>query len=98
VAILAAMLLAVGGSFLIRWPHMPVDPRTIAGAMFYVCDSWMLDSLEGLSSLSKDERDKALKHMGLRYEFGQLTGTSGRDRVGIDDMGKEPGVGLKYAF
>jgi len=89
VAILALMVVAVAASFLIRWPHMPVDPRTVAGALFYVCDSWMLDGLEGVSAMGKGERDGALRRMGLRYAFGEMTGIRGKERVGIDDLGKD---------
>lgn len=89
IAILGFMILVVAGSFLIKWPHMPVDPRTIAGALFYVCDSWMLESLEGLASADKEERDQALKRMSLQYSFGDMFGVSGQERVGIDDLGKE---------
>lgn len=91
VAILALMMVMVAASFLIRWPHMPVDPRTIAGALFYVCDSWMLDGLEGMAAVGKSERDKALERMGLRYAFGEMSGIRGKERVGVDDLGKDGG-------
>ncbi|KAI1636214.1 hypothetical protein F4809DRAFT_663063 [Biscogniauxia mediterranea] len=75
------MILVVACSFFVRWPHrMPVDPSTIAGAMYYVCDSYMLDSLSGLSVLEKKERDRRVNAMGLRYEFGEMRGVSGRER------------------
>ena len=89
VAVLALMIAVVSASFLIRWPHMPVDPRTIAGALFYVCDSWMLDGLEGLAAVDKSNRDKALRGMGFQYTFGQISGIRGKERVGIDDLGKD---------
>ncbi|KAK4188295.1 hypothetical protein QBC35DRAFT_382965 [Podospora australis] len=86
VGILSIMWLVVVGSFFVRWPHMPVDPSTIAGSMYYVCDSWMLWSVEGLSMLSKKERDRKVIGMGLRFRFGNIVGLSGRKRVGVDGL------------
>jgi hypothetical protein len=84
IAVLGLMILVVAGSFLIKWPHMPVDPRTIAGALFYVSDSWMLGSLEGLSGAGKRDRDHIVSGMGARYNFGYKHGMSGREMVAID--------------
>lgn len=86
VGILSIMWLVVVGSFFVSWPHMPVDPSTIAGAVYYVCDSWMLWSMEGLSTLPKEERDRRVAEWGLKYEFGDITGLSGRSRVGVDGL------------
>src|SRR6266566_2205139 len=33
-AILCLMVLTLAASFFVRWPMLPVDPRSIAGAMF----------------------------------------------------------------
>ncbi|EAQ87616.1 hypothetical protein CHGG_04235 [Chaetomium globosum CBS 148.51] len=74
VGILSLMWLVVVGTFFVRWPHMPVDPSTIAGAMYYVCDSWMLGSMEGLSRLESEERDKRIAELGLRFQFGDIVG------------------------
>ncbi|KAI0598657.1 hypothetical protein F4775DRAFT_553791 [Biscogniauxia sp. FL1348] len=85
VGIICVMILVVACSFLVRWPRrMPVDPSTIAGAMYYVCDSHMLESFSGMSVLEKKERDRRVNAMGLRYEFGEMRGASGKERVGVD--------------
>lgn len=84
VGILGLMWLVVAASFRVGWPHMPVDPSTIAGAMYYVCDSWMLWSLEGSSVLEEKERDRRIAEMGLRFQFGNIVGLSGRRRIGVD--------------
>ncbi|KAI2616253.1 hypothetical protein GGR54DRAFT_649523 [Hypoxylon sp. NC1633] len=84
VGILCVMVLVVVGSFFVMWPHMPVDPSTIAGAMYYVCDSWMLSRLEGLSTSRRRDRDWLVNEMGLRYEFGEIRGASGIVRIGVD--------------
>lgn len=84
VGILGIMVLVVLGSFFLTWPHMPVDPSTIAGAMYYVCDSWMLGRFEGLSTMKRRDRDWRVNEMGLRYEFGEIRGVSGIVRIGVD--------------
>ncbi|KAB5577822.1 hypothetical protein GE09DRAFT_1280312 [Coniochaeta sp. 2T2.1] len=84
VGVLCIMWLVVVGSFFIRWPHMPVDPTTVAGSMYYVCDSWMLYSFEGLSTLKKRDRDWKVGEMGLKYEYGDIQGVSGLRRYGVD--------------
>lgn len=84
VGILSLMWLVVVGTFFVSWPHMPVDPSTIAGAMYYVCDSWMLGGMEGLSKLDSEERDKQIAELGLRFRFGDIVGLSGRKRIGVD--------------
>ena len=38
-AILGAMVVVLGASMCISWPHMPVDPRTVAGMVYYVTAS-----------------------------------------------------------
>jgi len=82
--ILCLMWLALVGSFFLTWPYLPADPTTIAGAMFYVCDSRMLRSFEGLSPLEKEDRDARVEEMGLRFRFGNMMGSSGRRRLGVD--------------
>ncbi|KAI1088704.1 hypothetical protein F5B19DRAFT_470214 [Rostrohypoxylon terebratum] len=84
VGILCIMVLVVVGSFFVPWPHMPVDPSTIAGAMYYVCDSWMLGRFEGLSMMKRQDRDWHVNEMNLRYEFGEIRGASGIVRIGVD--------------
>ena len=84
VGILGAMLLVVLASFFIKWPHMPADVTTIAGTMYYVFDSGMLWSFEGLGPAPPKERDWRISEMGSQYSFGEMTGVSGMQRVGVD--------------
>ncbi|KAI0130685.1 hypothetical protein F4814DRAFT_139214 [Daldinia grandis] len=35
VGILTVMIAVVGGSFFMTWPHMPIDPSTIVGEVYY---------------------------------------------------------------
>ncbi|ORY56864.1 uncharacterized protein BCR38DRAFT_304169, partial [Pseudomassariella vexata] len=74
VGIICVMVLVVIASFYVKWPHMPVNPSTIAGAVYYVCDSWMLERFEGVSILKRKERDERVEGMGLRYGFGDMRG------------------------
>ncbi|KAI1456518.1 hypothetical protein F4805DRAFT_226957 [Annulohypoxylon moriforme] len=84
IGILCIMVLVVVGSFFIKWPHMPVDPSTIAGAMYYVCDSWMLARFEGLSAMKRRDRDWHVNETNLKYEYGEIRGASGIVRIGVD--------------
>lgn len=86
VGILSVMWLVIAASFFVKWPHMPVDPSTVAGSMYYVCDSWMLYSFEGLSTLKKRDRDWRVSEMGLKYEYGDIQGVSGLRRHGVDGV------------
>ncbi|WYZ44869.1 hypothetical protein EsH8_VIII_000185 [Colletotrichum jinshuiense] len=85
VSIMAFMILTLAASLFIKWPEMPVDPRSIAGAMYYVNESRMLDDFEGLSKLNSEQREKRVKELGRRYFYGAVTGTHGR-RMGVESV------------
>lgn len=87
VGLLAASLLVVLASFCVRWPHMPADVSTVAGGVYYVFDSGMLWSFEGLGAVRQGERDWRVKEMGVRYAFGEMTGVTGAHRIGVDAVG-----------
>lgn len=86
VGILCIMWLVVVASFFVRWPHLPVDPATVAGAMYYVCDSWMMWAFEGLATLPREERDWKVGETGLKFEFGDIAGVSGIRRIGVEGI------------
>ena len=90
VGVLGIMVLVLLWSFFVRWPHMPVDPTTIAGAMYYVTDSYMLSNFQGLSTLEREERDNGVANLGLKYEFGRMMGTSEKARLGVDFAKETP--------
>jgi hypothetical protein len=50
VAILCVMILTIVGSFLVPWPSMPLEPDTLAGAMYCVA---VPEALEALTASSK---------------------------------------------
>jgi len=87
-AVLAAMVLLLVASLFVRWPHMPVDPRTVAGAAYYVAGSGMLRELagRGLSTLERRERDRLVEEMGRRYVYQRVKSSSGRSRVVVDSV------------
>lgn len=43
---------------------MPVEPSSIAGAIYYVCDPSVIDKFIGLSMLNKQQRDRTLRIWG----------------------------------
>ena len=84
IGVLSFMLAVVLGTFLVRWPGLPVDPSTVAGAMYYVADSKVVEMVEGYTQLNGKERNDVIKAMRGRFEFGEVWGVSGRRRVGVD--------------
>jgi len=78
------MLLVLVAAFLIQQPYMPVEPQTLASCMYYVCDSEMLKSFEGLALFGKGDRDRLVRTMDKRYVFGKISGVSGTRRIGVD--------------
>ncbi|CAJ2513062.1 Uu.00g011810.m01.CDS01 [Anthostomella pinea] len=90
VGIISLMIVVLVVSFFVRWPRLPVDPRTVAGAAYYVCDSWLLQGVDKLSMAKKSERDARMNYAGLRYRYGEMTGVSGVRRVGVDVVDIDP--------
>jgi len=83
VSILAFMILVLLWSFFVKWTYLPVDPSTIAGKMYYVCDSAVLKDFEGLSVMKEQEAIACIQRSGRKYRFGEMIGLSGESRVGI---------------
>lgn len=70
---------------------MPVDPRTVAGAMFYVSGSeGLLRRMEGVAGIDSKEREKRVAEGGGRYFYGDIGG--GRVGVEVDGPGVWDGV------
>ncbi|PTD07359.1 hypothetical protein FCULG_00006707 [Fusarium culmorum] len=93
VGILALMAITIIISFLIRWPDMPVDPRSIAGAMYYVSESNMVDHFSGMAAMDGDERKQRIKELGGTYLYGELTTRSGERRPAVEWDDHTLGVG-----
>jgi hypothetical protein len=98
--ILSIMILTLAGSFFMRWPAMPVDPRTVAGALWYVCESRMLDDFDGMALLNARDRERRVKQLGKRYYYGGLLtapGGASSGRMGVDaDLGPSDQVVTAY--
>lgn len=79
------LVLAFGAVF-IRYPYMNVDPASLAGRMYYVCDSAMSDDFQGMATASQSERAQRAGGSKM-YRFGRLYGVSGERRIGVDYEG-----------
>ena len=92
--ILGSMVAVLGGSLFVRWPHMPVDPRTLAGAIYYVADSELLlnDVAEAAGQTTATqgtlaEMEQRLIKMDRRYYYGRVLGSNGKSRMVVDAVG-----------
>jgi hypothetical protein len=92
IGVIATMMVVVASSLFIKWPHMPVDPSTIAGAMYYVCDSWMLCDFKHLGEMRRNDCNMRMNAIRQSYTFGEFIGQSGTKRIGIDRVNDEQHV------
>ncbi|RTE75165.1 hypothetical protein BHE90_010359 [Fusarium euwallaceae] len=84
VGILSAMALTIISSFVVPWPDMPVDPRSVAGAMYYVSESVMVDHFSGMASMDNKERERRIRELGGTYMYGELTTRTGEKRPAVE--------------
>lgn len=84
IGILLLMVLTLIGSMFIHWPDMPVDPRSVAGAMYYVSESSMVDHFTGLAKSEKKDRTRQVKELGGRYWYGDILTASGATRKAVE--------------
>jgi hypothetical protein len=82
--IIGIMMITLLASLFIKWPHMPVDPRSIAGAMYYISESKMKRDFEGVSTMDRKSRERRVRMMNGRYFYGEV---NERGRVGVDVEG-----------
>ncbi|KAK4447973.1 hypothetical protein QBC34DRAFT_408614 [Podospora aff. communis PSN243] len=80
-AVLSVMAAVLMGSLLFsRWPHMPVDPRTVAGAIYYFSrSSRMRADLCGsrVALMNETTRNEEVKALGRRYVYELHDGAEG---------------------
>ncbi|KAH6853963.1 hypothetical protein B0I37DRAFT_394700 [Chaetomium sp. MPI-CAGE-AT-0009] len=96
--VLGLLLAVLGASFAVRYPPMPVDPRCVAGLLWYVARSGMLDDFARVSRLDGEERARRVGEMGKRYFYGVLVGDGEERRLGVDcDLrgGGEEDMGIR---
>jgi hypothetical protein len=84
VGMVCLMIVTIIQTLVTQWPYMPVQPNTVAGSIYYVCDSFMLLDLEGASTRTAKERKEMVSGMRARYRFGEILGMSGETRIGVD--------------
>lgn len=80
---MSLMVLILLASFFVKWPDMPVEPSTIAGALYYLCDTSVINRFEGLGTLDKKERDRTVTDMDLLYEFNERMTAAGDSSTGL---------------
>ncbi|KAK0634111.1 hypothetical protein B0T14DRAFT_417711 [Immersiella caudata] len=91
IAILSVMALVLVASMCTPWPHIPVDPRTVAGMMYYVVGSgseeFLGDVVEGRRRESQwIKNDGEGGRLRGRYCYGRVGG-DGKGRMGIGVVG-----------
>jgi hypothetical protein len=57
--------------FLPKSSYMPIDPSTVAGNMYYICDSDILEDFEGLFILSEKGRALKSSKVELNIDLGR---------------------------
>ena len=88
--LLGAMLVVLVASLVfVRWPHLPVDPRTLAGAIYYVVGSRRLRrDLRGRKLALRDRvlRDAVVVAQDRRYTYGPVAECEswGSARMGVE--------------
>lgn len=79
------MILVVAGTFFVKWPSLPTDVPSIAGAACYICDSRPFHDIVYINTMiRKEEREKILDKHRVGYILRETTGTSGMVRASID--------------
>ena len=76
-------LVILYGFFFIKHPPMPVDPASLAGRMYYLCDSVVADEFQGMAKMGRGECEGRIDGE-KRYRFGKMIGISGEVRIGVD--------------
>ena len=62
---------------------MPVDPSTVAGNMYYLCDSPILGDFKGRSLMDKKERNIQIKRIRTKFRFGEVGSRSGKPGISV---------------
>ncbi|KAM0322596.1 hypothetical protein ACHAQA_009444 [Verticillium albo-atrum] len=81
--LLVFMAAVVFASLFVRWPDMPVDPRSVAGAMWYVSESRWVSGLSGVAAMDKKDRRKRVNELGGRWFYGNVFGMRG-EQLGVE--------------
>ncbi|KAM0235018.1 hypothetical protein ACHAP5_009831 [Fusarium lateritium] len=77
IGILLVMVIAMLCSLLVKWPDLPVDPRSLAGALWYVADAPWVRGLEGVAAMSANKRKDAVQGLGGSWTYGPIHTATG---------------------
>jgi hypothetical protein len=84
--LLAVMAVVLVATMFARWPDLPVDPRSVAGQMWYVAEAqWPIERLDGVGLMSERERWDLFNNMGGKWYYGVTRADSGRMGVEMED-------------
>ncbi|KAF5674174.1 hypothetical protein FHETE_3007 [Fusarium heterosporum] len=83
IGILLVMVIAMLCSLLVKWPDLPVDPRSLAGSLWYVADAPWVRGLEGVAAMSAKKRKDAVQGLGGSWTYGPIHTPTG-ERMCID--------------
>ncbi|KAF4990372.1 hypothetical protein FGRMN_8507 [Fusarium graminum] len=83
IGILVVMVIAMLCSLLVKWPDLPVDPRSLAGSLWYVADAPWVRDLEGVAAMSAKKRKDAVQGLGGSWTYGPVHTPTG-ERTCID--------------
>ncbi|KAH8901192.1 hypothetical protein GQ53DRAFT_674351 [Thozetella sp. PMI_491] len=89
VGILGLMILVLLCSLFVHTPYLPIDPSTVAGAMYYVCDSELGEDERDENQRRKEQAQRPVRNIQLRYLLGPMVGISSAKRIGIDLASKD---------
>lgn len=81
--LLAVMVVVLFATMFLRWPELPVDPRSIAGEMWYVAEARWVEHLEGVAALNDRERKRRMREMGGKWYYGMVSTRLG-DRMAVE--------------
>jgi fluoride exporter len=81
--LLAIMIAFLFGLLFISFPPLPVDPRSVAGAMWYIAESRWVDHLEGVTLMTGKERKRRMEELGGRWYYGVADSRVG-GRMAVD--------------
>ncbi|KAJ3526034.1 hypothetical protein NM208_g11377 [Fusarium decemcellulare] len=70
--LLLVMVILLFSSLFVRWPDLPVDPRSLAGAMWYVAESPWIRGLEGVAAMGSAQRKRTVQGLGGRWTYGPI--------------------------
>jgi hypothetical protein len=78
------ILVIICGVFFIKHPPLPVDPGSLAGRIYYLCDSHVVEGFQGTARMERAECEREVVDGMKWYRFGKMIGVSGELRAGVD--------------